>query len=186
MEEILLTDAFRIKVKDNGRKMNIRNVQDRDLLIAHFFHTTECGCFSASDGPLRFKIYDTRNHCLWQVEGNMPDTCCGCEDSPLSARVVDEAGAVLGTYEGNEGYYKVMTQSRDILFIAEKGLLTSTYKITSRLDGNAEGKISNKFTFGHILSSLKLPPGLSQQHRVLLLIVALEATYKYHERQQQQ
>lgn len=44
-------------------------------------------------------------------------------------RVVGEGGGVLGVYKGNEGYYKVMTQSGDILFIAETGILSSTYKV---------------------------------------------------------
>lgn len=45
-------------------------------------------------------------------------------------RVVSEGGGVLGVYEGKEGYYKVTTQSNDILFTAEKGILSSTYKVS--------------------------------------------------------
>lgn len=46
-----------------------------------------------------------------------------------TARVVGEVGGVLGLYHGSEGYYKVTTQSHDILFIADKGVLSSTYKV---------------------------------------------------------
>lgn len=43
----------------------------------------------------------------------------------------------------------------------------------SKLDGS-KGKISKEFSFGSVESRLELPPGLSEQHRILLITVALE------------
>lgn len=185
MEEFFTAKQVHIKVCDFGKRFKVKDDNERDILIGMYYQTAECGCCPPADNLNRFKIFDVRESHLWSLQATPPDDCCGCNGN-LASKVVRIGGGVLGELHGSPNAYILNNASGDQLYSLTSGFLSQTYEILPTFNPNCKGKVKKEFTLLNLTSRLDFPECSVEllDHKVLLLVAALEITRRYYEQQQ--